>query len=425
MPMIEFLMVLLGARLIRRKWWVLAALGVIWLAIGLFFVVNALYDEYRISPSLFAVPLLIDATVSVIAGIASQGTRRTMRLVKAAFLLAICALIMAHTPHSDMIIGILTGIVIIADGAWRAASAWVVRFSKWRRQIVLAGFEFAFGIWSFVPWPTQWRGSVGIDVGTLIAVMAVSMIVLALRIRRLPHGVRMATLFSDGWPRSGTVLGEEHPFNPSGTLTVHVWTPTGTLANIGVSRYVAALDAKGVVSTGHAALEAGGDVYVSHYPAVEIERDQSQFTRTLRATQDNDVPGKFQPSYAIESAEWCPSTRQVELAGVNVEALRGFWAEYSTDTTYNLTNRNCSSAVAKAVDSAVEGLFEREGRSPWFVARLVLMPELWAGGLMRRRAAAMAWTPGMVLDYARAISGIMELTPRPAATTSHPREARP
>ncbi len=34
--------------------------------------------------------------------------------------------------------------------------------------------------------------------------------------------------------------------------TVHVWTPTGALAPVGIRRYVAAFDENGRVSTGHA-----------------------------------------------------------------------------------------------------------------------------------------------------------------------------
>ncbi|WP_029348988.1 hypothetical protein [Bosea sp. 117] len=413
--MIELLLLLLGAPLLRRKWWFLGGIGLTWLAAGVFFFVNALFDEFRIWPAYFALPLMLDAAVSLFAGIAGSGTARTLRLGKALVLIVISLLILAPW-RTEILIGLLVGAVIIVDACWRAASAWVVRFSKWRRTLVLAGFEFLFGVWSLVPWPTQWRGQVGIDVGTLMFVTGASLLLLAFRIRRLPPGTRIARALSDGWTierRRAAALPMTSP-RVAGALTVHVWTPTGALVPLsrGIARYVAALDEKGVVSTGHAALEVVPDIYISHYPAVEIDRDQSQFTRTLRATDENNVPGRFQPSYAVESEEWCPSTRQVRLDDLDVGALREFWSVYGRDTTYNLTNRNCSSAVAKALDAAVEGVFAEQGRSPWFVVRLLFLPELWAAGVMRRRAAAMAWTPGLVLDYARALSAIVELPHR-------------
>ncbi|MBS7544245.1 HdeD family acid-resistance protein [Ancylobacter oerskovii] len=415
--MIEVLMLLIGARAIRHKWWVVGIIGLVWLAMGVVILVNALSDEWRIPTHWFTVPLLLDAVASLAAGLGSTGTRRALRFSKAGIMVAISLLIILRPWGSDMFIGFLVGTFLVADASFRAASAWVVRFPRWRRSLVAAGIEFLLGVWSFLPWPTGWRGEVGEDVGTLLIVTAYGLLVTALRIRRLPRGMPIARIINDGWPRGRHVpeASEPAPALPAaGGVTVHVWTPTGNLVglNRGIARYVAALDEHGVVSTGHAALEAGPHIYISHYPAVEIDRDGSQFTRVLRATRENDVPGKFQPSYAFESAEWCPSSWQVQLPGLDVSALHAFWSVYRRDTTYNLTSRNCSSSVAKALDAALEGLFAKEIRSPWFLARLLMLPEFWAAGVIRRRAELMAWTPGLVLDYARALSAIIELPER-------------
>jgi hypothetical protein len=259
---------------------------------------------------------------------------------------------------------------------------------------------------------------VGSDVAQLIIVTAVGVTAFALRVRRLPQGVLLADILAEtradraGQTHLPADKGElSAPQHFDEALTVHVWTPTGDLAPLaqGVQRYVVAQDATGAASTGHAALQLPPDVYISHYPAVEIERSPDQFARVLRATRENDVPGEFKPSYEAESAEWCPSTMQVRLTGINGAAVRHFWRDYSTDSTYNLTYRNCSSTVAHALDAAIEGRYAHEIRSPLFVIRLLSLPELWVAGLMRRRAAWMAWTPGLVLDYARAVSGILQM----------------
>ncbi len=157
-----------------------------------------------------------------------------------------------------------------------------------------------------------------------------------------------------------------------------------------INRYIAAIDGNGVISTGHAALEMSPDLYISHYPAAEIDRNPDEFSRTLRATADNNVPGRFLPSYEVESAEWCPSTVQVEIKNIDAARLRAFWKHYRANDTYNLTNRNCSSAVADALDAALEGVY-REHRWPVFRAlQAIVFPELWAAGLMRKRAESMA-----------------------------------
>src|SRR3954454_8802895 len=85
------------------------------------------------------------------------------------------------------------------------------------------------------------------------------------------------------------------PADDEAALTVHVWTPVGSAKGEArrqpiVDRYIAAVDRNGVISTGHAALEAPDGIYVSLYPAVEFDRSPDDFARLLRATRENDVP---------------------------------------------------------------------------------------------------------------------------------------
>lgn len=74
------------------------------------------------------------------------------------------------------------------------------------------------------------------------------------------------------------------------------------------------------------------------------------------------------------------------------------------DTTYNLKYRNCSSSVSRALEAAIEGASARVwgglgGGRPFL--RGMTAPELWVAAQLRERAATMAWTPGLTLDYAR------------------------
>ena len=418
--MVQLLLILCGSRVVRRNWWMLFFFGIFWMGIGAFIFSNALFSKTRISPIWFTIPLLIDSALSLAAAFAVGGTARSLRLSKAGTLLCVSLLIIFAPRYSGVIIGILVGLFLMIDAAWRAGSAWVLLYQGWRRTLCFAVVEFLAGVWSIVPWPTHWAGSVGADAGTLLMLSAAGMCGMGLRLRRLPEGMSILNAMNRAWTRSPdkrplpgytvTPRLDREPWD----VTVHVWTPTEQLASInqGVSRYVAARDRKGVISTGHAALELPPDVYISHYPAVEIDRDQSEFRKTLRSTADNDVDGTFMPSYPEESAGWCPSTMQVRLSGLNTAAIRHFWSLYRADTTYNLTNRNCSSAVAHALDVGLEGFLERHAHPSGFWLRLLFTPECWVAGFMRQRAAAMTWTPGLVLDYARAISYILTLSHR-------------
>lgn len=91
-----------------------------------------------------------------------------------------------------------------------------------------------------------------------------------------------------------------------------------------------------------------------------------------------------------------------------------FWEQYRQDSTYNLTWRNCSSTVARALEAAVEGSvghFYGRDRGWQAFFRMLLTPELWVAAQIRKRAKTMAWTPGLTLDYARAVSMLVD--PRP------------
>jgi hypothetical protein len=255
-----------------------------------------------------------------------------------------------------------------------------------------------------------------------------NMILLASRVRRLSSNPAVSddaaqAASSAARPQQAAPAVAEWDGPPAvdePALTVHVWTPVGSSKGEArrqpiIDRYIAAVDRNGVISTGHAALESPEGVYISLYPGVEIDRSPDEFTRLLRATRENDVPGLFQPDYPTESRAWCPSTVQVRIRNYDPERLRRFWETYRQDTTYNLTHRNCSSSVSRALEAAIEGASARvwgrhKGWTPFL--RVITTPELWVAAQVRKRAATMAWTPGLTLDYARALSMLAD--PRPS-----------
>ncbi len=87
--------------------------------------------------------------------------------------------------------------------------------------------------------------------------------------------------------------------------------------------------------------------------------------------------------------------------------LKAYWAGYSQLNSYNVTNRNCSIAVAGGLESAFEGSLHCS--YPWLrLLALLLTPALWQAAYIRSRAEHMCWTPGIVLDYARTLQRIIE-----------------
>jgi uncharacterized membrane protein HdeD (DUF308 family) len=408
--MIRLALLLLGADFIRSRWHVLALVGVLWAGLGVAIFIDALDGDVYFPVHIFGYLLILEAVVTLVATTSNLGTQTVLRKSRGVAFLIIGVLMIDPHRSAEFILALLFGILIGVDGLLRVSAAWVVRFPGWRASLLMGMLELVFAVFMIEPYPTFYAGTVAYCVGISLLLSGLGTLFLGLRLRKLPPGTSLASLFTRNRLLSlkagATAIDAGGAVAASAPLVVHVWTPTGSAQEVLpqplVDRYVAAVDAQGVISTGHAALEVRPDLYISHYPAEEIDHSPGDFRQLLRATRDNDVAGRFQPSYAIESAGWCPSTAQVAFAHYNAARLRAFWGAYSQDDTYNLTNRNCSSTVAAALEAALEGTLGRQPRFGAFLSALV-NPELWVAAQLRRHAESMAWTPGLVLDYARSL----------------------
>jgi uncharacterized membrane protein HdeD (DUF308 family) len=424
---IRLVLLLLGPEFMCTRWLVLALIGSLWAALGVGIFVDALDGDVYFPVHVFGYLLILEALVTLIATTSNLGTQTVLRKSRGALFLIVGLLMVSPYRSASFILALLFGVAIGVDGLLRTSAAWVVRFPGWQASLLMGLLELVFAAFMIEPFPTFYAGTVAYCVGISLFLSGLGTLLLALRLRRLPPGTSLTLLFGRSrvagtgtapllLPPGGATPAE------SGPLIVRVWTPTGSakdaLPQPLIDRYVAAVDANGVISTGHAALEVAPDLYISHYPAQEIDHSPDDFRRLLRATRENDVAGRFQPSYAVESSGWCPCTAQVSFEHYNGARLRAFWALYSQDNTYNLTNRNCSSTVAAALESALEGTL---GQRPSFGAFLsaLVNPELWVAAQLRRHAESMAWTPGLVLDYARALRVAIEPPPLGLVTLTH------
>ena len=387
-------LLLVGRAAVRRHWHLILATGLVWSLLGLTIMIDSLDGALHVPERWFGLILLAEGAGSLAVGASALGAARRLRLLKGGLLTIMAVLILVATRHSTFLLAMIFGIAFTVDGVIRITVAGLLKFSGWRISVALGALSVAFGLFHLQPWPTWYAGTVGYCIGMFLILTGANLALVGLRTRRLQ-----------------AAPGLEAPAG-SDSLTVHVWTPTGQATTPArqrlIRRYVASVDKAGRYSTGHAALEQGGDLYISHYPAVEIDRSPDNLRSSLRAGHENDVPGRFLPSHAYEAADWCEATVAVTLSGIDAARLRDFWAAYRQDTTYNFISRNCSTTVARALDVAVEGAFSRGGH-PWRTLALALTtPEFWAAAFLRGGARSMTWTPGLVLDYTRALSALVD-----------------
>lgn len=413
--MIRIAMLLLGPDFMRRRWLTLAFLGSVVALLGIATAVDALDGVLYFPLHLFGYLLLAEGLIT--AAVAStplasgRGVRyRALRYVKSALFIVIGVLVINRHHASVVVLALLFGILFLVAGVLRMAAGYVVRFPGWRGSMLAGAAELLLAGFILEPWPTHYVGTVPYCIGFGLLFTGVGAARLAWRIHRWSPGSSLL----EGVQATSAVSAPDSG-KPSEPLIVHVWTPLGSAENPVrrpvVDRYIAAVDGKGVISTGHAAMELAPDIYISHYPAVEIDRSPDDFANTLKATVENNVPGLFQPHYAHEVAAWCESTEKVAFHRYSPARLRAFWRAYRADDTYNLTYRNCSSTVVNALEAALEGSLGGDGRGWGAFWRVLVSPELWVASQLHRRARTMAWTPGLALDYVRALHGLVHPAP--------------
>ncbi|KAF0812824.1 hypothetical protein IGB42_02667 [Andreprevotia sp. IGB-42] len=413
--MVRLIILLIGAAPFRRQWLVLLLLGVIFALVGVGAVFNLTTWYLFGLIDLIGVVCLIEGALGLASLLVIRPAHRRI-LRSHALALILLGLLAIDTPDDNNIGATLFfGCGFLIDGLLRIASAHTIRYRGWHNTLLIGMAELVLAALVFSDWPVPHRQTMPFCVGILLFWSGFNLCRLALQFRRLPAGASvlgMPFFRKHNWHRSSRLPELLPPSAPTLVpLKVHVWTPTGSVADpqrrMVVDRYIAAVDANGKISTGHAAMELAPDLYISLYPAEELNVSPDQFRSLLRAHKETDVPGRYLPSHEEEVAAWVRPDRLVLFRHYNEAALRAFWAAYRQDTTYNLTRRNCSSTVILALDAALEGVVGQT--RPWYRFLLLLTdPNVWLLAILRNRGESMTWTPGLALDYARLLRLVSE-----------------
>lgn len=420
--MIRLVLLLLGAPAVRSRWPLLLGFGLLCMAVAILVIGEAVEGVTLVVTNTFGWILVLDGLATLAIGQDTQGAAHRFDLIRATILIVLGLLILDFPWKNDFANSLLFGLAFLVDGAARIATALILRFPGWAWVVFGGVVEIGLAILAGTSWPVPYEKTVPFCIGVLLLLAGWTVLRLALSLRRLPPDGSILALPAFGrrcWYVHAA--GLEAPNSPAAPeerkpslLVLHVWTPVGSasdpLRRPLIDRWIAAVDKKGQISTGHAALELVPDLYISHYPRTEVERSSADFIRQLRATFCNDVPGRFLPSYRYEADTWFEADAQVFFRRFDETRLRAHWAAYSADDTYNLTRRNCSVSAAVALEAALEGAC---GKGPFWprLFRLLTSSDLWVAVAVRHRAKAMTWTPGLLLDYARALHRVVEPLP--------------
>ena len=424
--MIRLILILLGVEYLRRRSVAMYGLGFAFVLAGIVLLVDSLGGYGYFPLKIFAGLLVVAGVCALAMAAVSTGAIRIGRIIEGIVFVLAASLVMAGHHGGDFWLAMILGTLFALDGLLQCLSAVIVRYPRWRLALLGGLCEIAIAVSFFSPYPFGYGVTVPYALSLALLFVGWGMIWIAVRMRLLGRDATVGQLLrgalyqrpdADGQGASaagkGPVVADPAP-DVEPAISVYVWAPANAARQIPlqrrplIDRYIAAVDAHGVVWTGHVALEAS-PVYISLDPAAPIKRSLDEL-RMLHAAPYNNVPGYFQVDYVTDAKLRGSSTQQIRIRNFDVERLQHFWEHYRQDTTYNLTRRNCAASVARALEAGLEGAVSRLHGSPdWgLFMTLLLMPELWIAAQIRKRAKTMAWTPGLVLDYSRALSILVD-----------------
>jgi uncharacterized membrane protein HdeD (DUF308 family) len=316
----------------------------------------------------------------------------------------------------------LFGSAFLINGAYQIVSALIIRFPLWGWFVISGVIHLGLGAFMFLEWKQAVEWVIPLMLGFGFAVLGILTLLTAFRMGRyLTDGgwdagkalqfyldFHVPTRFRKGYFTFSGVEEAEPP-KEHHDLLVHIWTPT-TVAGVPdrhtlMSSYIVARDPEGKFTVGHSALELPPDVYISHCDGDPTAFDSSE--EVWQELRSKDVSGVFLPSFEEEVKTYMDPSVTVRFRRFNAEQLRAFWASYRVNPAYNLTNRNCSVAVALALECSLMGSMSRH-RSLQGLLRLLSEKDLWVAWFIRWKAREMVWTPGLTLDYTLALHRLVE-----------------
>ncbi len=417
-------MLLLGPGNLNRSRWYLTALGLILCAVGLFIVIDASDTVTLISLEAFGWVMVVMGLAKLAFSILAGGGGMPSFFGVQGLVFIILGIAIADFPHqSENAVPWLFGLALLLNGLYQLLSALIIRYPNWGWFLASGIGHLIFGGVLFLEWKESVTWVVPLFLGGGMILIGLTTLRTALRLGRYLRGkdesdtelairyfldFHVAGRFRERYltaPVPPVEVNEEH-----GDLLVHIWTPV-TVAGVErnptlVNRYVMARDDDGKCTVGHSALEMNPDIYISHCDndpiAFEMANDE-----VLGVLRSKEVPGIFLSSFEEEIKSYVMPSATIRFRNFNEAQLRTFWALYRKVTAYNFTNRNCSVAVAMALEAALMGSLDT-GRRFRTLLYLLTNKDLWVAHFIRWKAREMVWTPGMMLDYAVALQRVVE-----------------
>jgi len=407
---------LIGFSAFRRQWPFLMLAGFLSIALACEMIIMPVSGSDRFIILLFSIPILAHAASSVIFLIKLKG--REARPVDwwFSFLEMLIGIgIIGSVFSESRAVSIFLAAALYFDGMIRLVPAILSRYRAWHLNVARSTVELVLATMLVASWPNSEDRATATVVAALICMSGWGMLHFAYLLRTHEHEAALLLLpvfGKRGWYDHAPVLVDcnSEPEVPAGPMKLYVWMPvlpSGSALSVPiVNRYLMAKDSNGTLSVGHVALELPSGLYISHYRDLEASRLPNSLLEAVGPQPKNQAPGLFRSSYSEEQSLWGQAHLQIQFHNFSLRRLHAFWVGYKQDSTYNLVNRNCSTLVAAALDSSLEGCLSSP--RPWRrLLMLLFTPDFWQAAFIRNRAESTTWTPGLIRDYAEPLARIL------------------
>ncbi len=413
--MFRLALIFFGGDSLIQRWKFFVAVGLLAGLFGIVLLIDLQDGVADIAAEVLGAALLLQGVFELVAGTAHTRLRRRLQMLRGFAMLVVACLVLDFPWNNAITAGALFSAAFIFNGLLRIGSSWLIRYPAWRQSCVLGFAYLVMAALLLTRWPLPDTLNVSFCVGLALLTTGWVLVRGGMKLRRLPPGSGLASIeiyHNQRYLTSSAMPEQVDTSIPAAEpMVVHVWTAVdSTVDRIKipvVERYIVALSRKGNASSGHAALECGPALYISHHPRERLRINAQNALQQARATPENNRAGHWGSSYAEEEAKGRPSTVKIRFRVYSPYYLQAFWDGYRQDDTYNFTHRNCSSVVVQAVDAAMEGVFA--DRPFWrTLLRLMFHPDMWLAGSVRVRAESLAWSPGLALDYISAVRRVTD-----------------
>ena len=269
--MLRLLFLLMGGPALRAGWPYLTGLGLLCAGASAGILMDLLQHGSLSFPlHVLGVFLAVEGLGEAMGAIYSPAGIAWPPLMKSAGLMLFGVLVFIAPYDSSFSFSLCFALIFLLDGGFRVISCSLMRCRRWTQKLSLGCAEILFSILIATHWPLAPHVIVPLCFALLLAGWGINLLVMGAQIHSLPENTSVTALplFTRKGLRAPHGLNYEHPPLQAGhasvPLNVYIWTPLGSGDVAGrrpwFDRWVAAIDHRGEVSTGHTSLEMGDEL---------------------------------------------------------------------------------------------------------------------------------------------------------------------